>query len=152
MIHGETPCFPQRPCGQSRDHSCQSVADQKQQDQCRKGVAYIIGQAIITARVSEQDKAEVDVFCSSVGLNTSAAVSLFIKAVLRENRIPFEIRGTHGPFYSDANLAHVRRSVDQLREGKGTAYVLIDGERGKKYGQMKHGMIIDTGSRRTGKP
>ena len=45
----------------------------------------------ITARVDEKDKASFDAFCSNVGLNTSTAINLFVKAVLRENRIPFEI-------------------------------------------------------------
>ena len=47
--------------------------------------------ATITARVDEKDKIRFDAFCSNVGLNTSAAINLFVKAVLRENRIPFEI-------------------------------------------------------------
>ena len=47
--------------------------------------------ATITARVDEKDKIRFDAFCSNVGLNTSAAINLFVKAVLRENHIPFEI-------------------------------------------------------------
>ena len=49
-------------------------------------------QAIITARIDASDKAKFDSFCTSVGINTSVAINMFIKAVLRENRIPFEIR------------------------------------------------------------
>ena len=47
--------------------------------------------ATLTARVDENDKTSFDTFCSNVGLNTSTAINLFVKAVLRENRIPFEI-------------------------------------------------------------
>ena len=46
--------------------------------------------ATLTARVDENDKTSFDTFCSNVGLNTSTAINLFVKAVLRENRIPFE--------------------------------------------------------------
>lgn len=45
----------------------------------------------ISARIDEKDKAKFDEFCDSVGLNTSIAINLFIKAVLREQRIPFSI-------------------------------------------------------------
>ena len=83
-------------------------------------------QATLTARVDEHDKACFDAFCSNVGLNTSTAINLFVKAVLRENRIPFEITQTPDPFYSDANLAYVKKSVQELHAGKGTAHELIE--------------------------
>ena len=50
-----------------------------------------MAQSTITIRIDEQDKADFDAFCTAVGLNTSAALMLFIKTVLRENAIPFKI-------------------------------------------------------------
>ena len=50
-----------------------------------------MSQAIITTCVDERNKARFDTFCSNVGLNTSTANNLFVKAVLPENRISFEI-------------------------------------------------------------
>ena len=82
--------------------------------------------ATLTARVDEKDKASFDTFCSNVGLNTSTAINLFVKAVLRENRIPFEIAQTTDPFFSEANMAYVKKSVQELRAGKGTAHELIE--------------------------
>ncbi len=82
--------------------------------------------ATITARVDEKDKIRFDAFCSNVGLNTSAAINLFVKAVLRENRIPFEIAQASDPFFSDANIAYVKKSVQELKAGKGTAHELIE--------------------------
>ncbi len=82
----------------------------------------------LTARVDQQDKAAFDDFCSSVGLSASTAVNLFVKAVLREKRIPFEIAQAPDPFFSEANLAYVKKSVQELREGKGTAHKLIEVE------------------------
>ena len=41
--------------------------------------------------MDEEVKRQFDSFCASVGLNASVAVNLFVKAVLRERRIPFEI-------------------------------------------------------------
>ncbi len=85
-----------------------------------------MAQATLTARVDEKDKVRFDAFCSNVGLNTSSAINLFVKAVLRENRIPFEISYCADPFYSDENLSYVEKSVKELRAGKGHAHDLIE--------------------------
>lgn len=85
-----------------------------------------MAQATITARVDEHDKANFDAFCSNVGLNTSTAINLFVKAVLRENRIPFEIVQASEPFFSEENMNYVKKSVRELRSGKGTAHELIE--------------------------
>ena len=82
--------------------------------------------ATLTARVDENDKVRFDSFCSNVGLNTSTAINLFVKAVLRENRIPFEIAQTADPFFSEENMAYVKKSVRELRAGKGVAHDLIE--------------------------
>lgn len=50
-----------------------------------------MAQTTISARIDEKDKAAFDRFCDDEGLSTSAAISIFVKAVLRERRIPFEI-------------------------------------------------------------
>ena len=87
-----------------------------------------MAQSTITARVDEKDKDRFDAFCSNVGLNTSTAINLFVKAVLRENRIPFEITQATDPFFSESNMTYVKKSVKELREGKGTAHELIEVE------------------------
>ena len=83
----------------------------------------------ITARVDAGDKAAFDSFCSGVGLNTSTAINLFVKAVLRENRIPFELTpAAPDPFFSEENLAYVKKSVSELRAGKGTVHERIEAD------------------------
>jgi DNA-damage-inducible protein J len=89
---------------------------------------FAMAQATITARVDEQDKIDFDAFCSSVGLNTSAAINLYVKAVLRERRIPFDIAQKADPFYSEANQAYLMKSVRELRSGKGQPHELIEVE------------------------
>lgn len=84
-----------------------------------------MAQATLTARVDSADKVNFDAFCANVGLNTSTAINLFVKAVLRENRIPFEISQAADPFFSEPNLSHVKKSVQELRAGKGTPHDLI---------------------------
>ena len=81
----------------------------------------------LTARVDDTDKIIFDDFCSSVGLTASATINLFVKAVIRERRIPFEIR-QEDPFYSPTNQAHLLKSIQQLQEGKGTVHELIEVE------------------------
>ena len=80
----------------------------------------------ITARVDASDKNRFDAFCANVGINTSSAINMFVKAVLRENRIPFDITPASDPFFSSSNMAHVKKSVQELRAGKGTAHDLIE--------------------------
>lgn len=81
----------------------------------------------LTARVDENDKIDFDSFCSSVGLTSSAAINIYVKAVLREKRIPFEIR-QDDPFYSAENQAYILKSVKELRAGKGTVHELIEAD------------------------
>ena len=50
-----------------------------------------MGQSTISARIDSKDKSDFDKFCNNVGLSASTAINLFVKAVLRENRIPFDI-------------------------------------------------------------
>lgn len=85
-----------------------------------------MAQATITARVDARDKLDFDAFCANVGLNTSTAINLFVKAVLRENRIPFEITQAPDPFFTEPNLSHIKKTVQELRAGQGTAHELIE--------------------------
>ena len=79
----------------------------------------------LTSRVEEEDKSMFIAFCESVGLTSSAAINLFVKAVNREHRIPFEIK-VEDPFYSTSNQLHLMKSIQQLRDGKGTIHDLIE--------------------------
>lgn len=85
-----------------------------------------MAQSTISARIDSNDKIDFDNFCHAVGLNTSTAINLFIKTVLREKRIPFEITFTPDPFFNETNQAYVLKSVEELREGKGQVHELIE--------------------------
>lgn len=87
-----------------------------------------MAQATISVRIDENDKRDFDTFCSDVGLNTSVAINLFVKAVLRERRIPFDISQSSDPFYSESNQKHLMKAIQELRDGKGTAHDLIEVE------------------------
>jgi DNA-damage-inducible protein J len=46
----------------------------------------------LNVRVDANDKKNFEYFCNSVGMNVSTAVNMFIKAVLREQKLPFEVK------------------------------------------------------------
>ena len=47
--------------------------------------------ATFSVRMDEKLKTELDNLCAQFGMNTSTAINLFARAVVRERRIPFEI-------------------------------------------------------------
>ena len=59
--------------------------------------------ATLSIRMNDSTKTAFEEFCDSVGLTVSAAVNIFAKIVVRENRIPFEITGSTDPFWSEEN-------------------------------------------------
>ena len=82
--------------------------------------------ATISARIEKNDKARFDDFCSTVGLNASTAINLFVKAVLRRHEIPFTIESAEDPFYSESNMKHLRQAIKELNEGKGVEHEIIE--------------------------
>jgi DNA-damage-inducible protein J len=74
-------------------------------------------QTNLSVRVDEQDKKQFEAFCDSTGMNVSVAVNIFVKAVLREQRIPFEV-GVD-PFYSSENMERLRKSIAEMEAGRG---------------------------------
>ena len=71
-------------------------------------------------------KNQFDDFCLQVGMNTTTAFNLFARAVLRERRLPFEITTEADPFYSESNMAHLRRGIAALNAGKGVEHDIIE--------------------------
>lgn len=65
----------------------------------------------VTIRVDEQVKKSFEEFCEDVGINMSAAVNMFIHAVVREQKIPFNI-------YSDREkiLRQGKESLKRIQE------------------------------------
>lgn len=49
-------------------------------------------QSTISLRVDDTLKKSFDELCSEFGFSSSAALTIFMKAVVRERRIPFEIK------------------------------------------------------------
>ncbi len=69
-------------------------------------------------------KKSMELACSEMGLSMSAAFTIFAKKVAREKRIPFEVSAD--PFYSESNMAHLRRGIAALDAGKGVEHEPIE--------------------------
>lgn len=50
-----------------------------------------------SVRMDEQLKSDLDKLCEQFGMNTSVAINIFARAVVRERRIPFEITANQEP-------------------------------------------------------
>ena len=50
-----------------------------------------------SVRMDEKLKSELDELCAQFGMNTSVAINIFARAVVRERRIPFEISASSNP-------------------------------------------------------
>jgi len=74
--------------------------------------------------MDEADKKKMESVCSELGLSMSAAFTIFAKKVGREHRIPFEV--SVDPFYSESNVAHLRRGVAALNAGLGVEHDIIE--------------------------
>ena len=75
-----------------------------------------MAQSNLSVRIDEKDKKSFEIFCNETGMNVSVAINMFIKAVLREHKLPFEIKTD--PFYSESNIKYLEKIVAEINEGK----------------------------------
>ena len=80
----------------------------------------------INFRIDEDTKHDLETVCKNLGMNTTTAFTIFAKKVVRENRIPFEV--SVDPFYSEENIAHLKRSIEALNAGRGEIHELVVNE------------------------
>jgi len=85
-----------------------------------------MAQATLSIRMDPKLKEQFHSLCDEFGMSISTAVTLFAKATLRENKIPFAV--ARDPFYSDLNQARLQRAIDNLNAGRGTEHELIEVE------------------------
>lgn len=75
-----------------------------------------MAQANLSVRIDENDKRSFEIFCNETGMNVSVAINMFIKTVLREHKLPFEIKAD--PFYSECNIKYLEKIVADINNGK----------------------------------
>ena len=72
--------------------------------------------ANVIVRMDADLKKRAEEVYSEMGLNMSTAITIFTKAVIREGRIPFEIKVD--PFWSEANQAVLRERAADMDAGR----------------------------------
>ena len=72
--------------------------------------------AQISLRVDDELKRNAERAFDDIGLSMSTAINIFLKTVVRENRIPFELSAD--PFYSKQNIAELERRIGEIKTGK----------------------------------
>ncbi len=74
--------------------------------------------AQISLRVDDELTRGAEKTLNDIGLSMSTAINIFLKTVVRENRIPFELSAD--PFYSKENMKELERRVHAVRSGEST--------------------------------
>jgi len=93
-----------------------------------KGGVSNMAQAILNIKVDSDDKKSFEYFCEQTGMNVSTAINMFIKTVLREQKLPFEVKTD--PFYSEKNIKRLEKAIKDVESGKAklTEHELIEVE------------------------
>lgn len=69
----------------------------------------------VSFRIDKEIKQNAEQALNDMGLTLSAAITVFLKKVGREHRIPFEISAE--PFYSEANVRYLNKVIDGIENG-----------------------------------
>lgn len=82
----------------------------------------------VSFRIDEDIKKQAEIALNDMGLTMSSAITVFLKKVGREHRIPFEISAD--PFYSEANVRYIKKVIDGIEDGTRplTEHALIEVE------------------------
>ena len=62
--------------------------------------------ASVTVRMDDKLKRQMEAVLDDLGMNITTAFTVFAKAVVREDGLPFELK--RDPFWCEANQAHLR--------------------------------------------
>lgn len=75
--------------------------------------------ANVTIRLNNNDKEAFSAICEKIGMNVTTALNCFVKAVIREEKIPFELSSKDNDgFYNEANIKHLIELKKLDDEGK----------------------------------
>lgn len=93
-----------------------------------------MAQATFSVRMDENLKKQFDSLCADFGMTASTAINVFARAVVREKRIPFEIKASEPPVSRESAMKALMElrsesarnfpdgmSVDEINEEIGRA-------------------------------
>ena len=73
-------------------------------------------QTMVTIRMDEDLKSNMEGVCRELGMNMTTAFTIFARKMCREQRIPFDV--SVDPFYSEANLRHLEGLKARVGSGE----------------------------------
>lgn len=79
----------------------------------------------LSVRIEEPVKESFNNLCERMGMNASVAVNIFVRTMLREKKMPFEVKD-FDPFYSMTTQSRLANAYKQLKDNKGNIYELIE--------------------------
>lgn len=79
----------------------------------------------LSVRIEEPVKESFNNLCERMGMNASVAVNIFVRTMLREKKIPFEVKD-YDPFHSMTTQSRLANAYKQLKANKGTEHDLIE--------------------------
>jgi len=80
--------------------------------------------ASINVRVDDELKKQSEMIFEELGMNTSTAINIFLKQVIRSNGIPFTVQAD--PFYSIENQAHLLAAKERMEKGERKIHDIIE--------------------------
>lgn len=79
-----------------------------------------MAQAMVSFRMDETLKSNMEKTCKKMGLTVTAAYTMFATKVTNEQRIPFEI--TADPFYGEKNMERLRNNAAEMDKTGGKVH------------------------------
>jgi DNA-damage-inducible protein J len=73
----------------------------------------------LSIRINRNLKENAEALLGELGMNMTTALNIFLRQVVRQGGIPFPVQ--IDPFYSEKNLAHLRRVAADMDAGRNTA-------------------------------
>jgi len=75
-----------------------------------------MAQTLVNFRIDEENKKEMEQICNELGITMTTAFNIFVKKMIREKRIPFDV--SIDPFYSESNIKYLEKVTSDIDSGK----------------------------------
>ena len=72
--------------------------------------------AQVSFRIDDKIKKDAEQVCDDIGISMSAAITIYLKRLGKERRIPFDL--VADPFYSAKNIAVLDKRIADIKAGK----------------------------------
>ena len=72
--------------------------------------------AQVSFRIDDKIKRDAEQVCDDIGISMSAAITIYLKRLGKERRIPFDL--VADPFYSSKNIEVLDKRIADIKAGK----------------------------------